>query len=439
MHNPFYYGNPTPGEIFVGRTKELKRIKNRICSRAQSTAIIGEPKTGKTSLFERLESLDTWQDLLTPSSRHVLFRYLDAQTLGAGFTQEQFWGHALQPLHEKAILLNPESNLAQSYRVCFENNFGTFVLERLLAQMRQERWSLILLLDEFDLLLHHPILNSAEFFGSLRSLTSRSQGALALVIACRRPLALLNEDTQQFNRTGSPYFNFFDEITLGPLEPKAVETLLDRAGDRFTAEDRRFIIRIAGGHPYLLQVTASALWEAYEEADLSAEDRFREASQAAHDQAAGTLSYTWQLWSPAMRKAFAVIALDHLSTLPAEHKELLQGRVFDLATLLESLRDLSPELRSLHKQGFVVEDKDNPGTWRVRPAAFLWWMADEIIRAVRDETELGKWLQAQEWGAFFKHGETARMASAMRWVSDIFNSGTTKFIETVAQKTAGSV
>jgi hypothetical protein len=80
--------------------------------------------------------------------------------------------------------------------MCQENDFGCFVLERFLAQMELTVWQLVLMLDEFDVLLHHPILNCAEFFGGLRSLTSRSRGALALVIASRRPLTSLNEATQ---------------------------------------------------------------------------------------------------------------------------------------------------------------------------------------------------------------------------------------------------
>jgi hypothetical protein len=35
--------------------------------------------------------------------------------------------------------------------------------------------------------------------------------------------------------------------------------LLRRAGGRFTTADRRFITKVAGGHPYLLQVAAFEL------------------------------------------------------------------------------------------------------------------------------------------------------------------------------------
>ncbi len=51
--NPFYYGNPVPIIHFLGRKKELRRITNRIHS-SQSSAIIGEPRSGKTSILTNL-------------------------------------------------------------------------------------------------------------------------------------------------------------------------------------------------------------------------------------------------------------------------------------------------------------------------------------------------------------------------------------------------
>jgi len=249
MSNPFFYGNPVPPDQFLDRRRELRRITRRIVNRGQSSAVVGELDSGKTSLLLYLSAPETRTKLYGESGERLLFSYMDAQTLGGEFSQAQFWEHGLRPLHEQVIAPNPDSPLAQAYQMCRENEFGGFVLERLFAQMGPTGWRLVLMLDEFDLLLYHPILNCAEFFGSLRSLASRSRGALALVIASRRSLASLNKDTQQFSRTGSPYLNFFAEIVLGTLPNKYVAELLCRTGDRFTAEDRRFIAEAAGDIP----------------------------------------------------------------------------------------------------------------------------------------------------------------------------------------------
>ena len=90
--------------------------------------------------------------------------------------------------------------------------FGTFLLERLFQQLEKEDRKLILILDEFDCILDEPGLNHPEFYGGLRSLASRYH-SLVLIIAARQSIDTLNSRTQAYSRTGSPYFNFMEEIT----------------------------------------------------------------------------------------------------------------------------------------------------------------------------------------------------------------------------------
>jgi hypothetical protein len=425
MSNPFFYGNPVSPDQFIDRRRELRRITGRILNQGQSTAVVGEPRSGKTSLLDYLAAPEVRGKLYGESGERLLFSYTDAQTLGSEFSQVQFWEYALRPLQEEVIAHNPDSSLAQAYKVCRENDFGCSVLERLLAQMREKRWQLVLLLDEFGAVLYHPVLNKAEFFGGLRSLASRSRGALALVIASRRPLTALNKDTQQFSRTGSPYFNFLDEITLGPWPDKDVTELLRRAGDRFTTTDRRFITKVAGGHPYLLQVAASELWEAYAEGQDDPHRRWQQAGQSLYDKAALILDDTWRLWSPATRKAFTIVAL-------ADIPRMLEQRQFYELPLTRDKRDVGRELRSLAKQGFVAEEKTAPVGWRVRPQAFLWWLADELVRTVREETPFEEWLQKQELGFLLTRGEKEQLGKAVHAVGDLLKDGAATLIQAAA-------
>jgi hypothetical protein len=317
MSNPFFHGNPASYDRFVDRQREVRRVVGRIVNQGQSTAIVGEPRSGKTSLLDYLAAPEMRDPLYGTDAGRLLFTYLDAQTLGAQFTQARFWDYALRPVHERAVGPAAGSALAQAYAVCQDNDFGAFVLERLLAQMEQAGWRLVLMLDEFDVVLHHPALNRAEFFGSLRSLASRSRGALALVIASRRPLGQLNRETQELSRTGSPFFNIFAEVTLGAWPEEAVDEFLSWAGDRFTAADRRFLQAAAGRNPYLLQVAASALWNAYDEADGDPQQRWRQAGQEFHDTAVPTLEATWRGWEGRARQAFLGVALAHSCALGA--------------------------------------------------------------------------------------------------------------------------
>lgn len=423
MSNPFFYGNPVRPDQFLDRRRELRRIVGRIVNQGQSTAVVGEPRSGKTSLLDYLAAPETRAELYGGSGERLLFSYLDAQTLGSEFSQAQFWEYALHPLREKATP-DPASPLAQAYRTCRENDFGCFVLERLLAQMKADGWRLVLLLDEFDALLYHPVLNKAEFFGSLRSLASRNRGALALVIASRRPLTELNKETQQLSRTGSPYFNFLSEVTLAPWPNKDVEALLRRA-ERFTPDDRRFVVQVAGGHPFLLQAAASELWEAYAEGLGDTGEHRQQAGQILYDKAALILEDTWRLWSPATRKAFTIVAL-------ADVTRLLEQRQFYELPLVRDKRDVGRELRALAKQGFVTQDETTSVGYRVRPQAFLWWLADEIVRTVRDEMPFEEWLQKQELGFLLTRGERQQLGKAARAIAGLLKDGAAALIQAAA-------
>jgi hypothetical protein len=313
----------------------------------------------------------------------------------------------------------------EAYRVCQQNQFGNFVLERLFAQMQRAGLTLALILDEFDKFLYHPVLNKAEFFGGLRSLASLSGGSLALVIASRQSLTALNTETQSYNRTGSPYFNIFEEITLGALDPAAIEQVFKLARKRFSEQECSFLVYLAGGQPFFLQAAASALWDAYEEG-LDEAARRQAASDALYRQSALTLSDTWRLWSAETKKAFTTIALDQIPALLGE-------RSFDVQQLVEGLADYQPELRALKDQGWIAPDGSLANGWRVRPVVFTIWLADELVKALRQKDELGHWLQEQGWEGLLKHGEKAQLLKAAQAVGGLLKGGLEAFIKATAE------
>lgn len=394
MVNPFYHGNPVSHAGFVGRKHEVRRVAGRIVNQGQSTAIIGGPRCGKTSLLLYLAEPEMRNEIFGEPGKQLLFSYLDAQTLSDEYEMAQFWQRALRPLYQEVIVPEPESPLAQAYRTCQKSNFSFFLLERLVRQLAQSGLCLVLMLDEFEVLLHHPVLNSAEFFGGLRGLVSRSRGALALIIASDRPLESLNREMQELSRTGSPYLNFLSEISLRALPSEDIDGLLDQDRHHLTAQDRRFIQEVAGGHPYLVQVAGSALWEAYADGETDAEQRFQRAGQALYRETQRDLHDTWQLWSPETRRALSAVGLAHLNVL-REQGHLFKSRRLDLKRLIREMNDYEPELRGLERQGFVVEDRNIPGGWRVRPLVLLSWLGDMLLQTARDPSSL-------EWQSLLK-------------------------------------
>ena len=80
----------------------------------------------------------------------------------------------------------------------------------------------ILIIDEFDSILHYPMLNGAEFYGGLRHLTSLHEYALVTIIASRADLSQLLLEAKSSLLIGSPFLNTFIEIALGPFDDKNV-------------------------------------------------------------------------------------------------------------------------------------------------------------------------------------------------------------------------
>jgi hypothetical protein len=364
-YNPFFYGNPVSPDQFIGRKAEVRRVVGRIVNGGQSSAITGTFRSGKTSILEYLAAPEKQTEFY--GAYTLIFSYWDANTLSIECEQSQFWGDVLEPL-QKRIAEMPDSSLFKAYQACQENHFAN--LEELIAQIGNMNWQLILMIDEFDALLDRPHLNNTEFFGGLRQLASRSRGALVLVMTTNISLTELHQQTKPF-RSGSPYFNFLDEIVLGPLSDSDVEELLRQGDTDFSDDDRRFIKKITGEHPYLLQVAASALWESYKNGN---EDdpikRQQQAKQDFYDRTKATLNDIWQSWLPTTRKAFIAVALIKLETL----RTSLKIQPIDIKGFINDEPGFKQTLKELEKQGFV---KDDNGDWRVRPTIFLSFIADQ--------------------------------------------------------------
>ena len=368
-YSPFFYGNPVSPNKFIGRQIEIRRLAGRIVS-GQSSAITGTFRSGKTSILDYLATPST----PLYGANTLIFSYQDANTLSIECDQSKFWGDVLEPL-QKRIVEMPDSSLSKAYQASQENNFAN--LEELIAQIGNMNWQLVLMIDEFDVLLERPNLNNTEFFGGLRQLASRSRGALVLVMTTNTSLTQLHQKTKPFTKSGAPYFNFLDEIVLAPLLDSEVKELLDQGDTYFSDDDRRFIKEITGEHPYLLQVAASALWEFYKNGDENdPSKRQHQVKQDFYDRTKTTLNDIWQSWLPTTRKVFTAVALIRLETLRAS----LKIQPIDIKEIINDEPGLKQALEELEKQGFV---KDENGDWRVRPTIFLDFVADQPMQELR--------------------------------------------------------
>lgn len=400
---PFQVGNPVTVDKFLGRRRELRRTASRL-RQGESTALVGEPRTGKTSLLFYLSAPEIQTELYGEAAEGFIFSYLDSQSLGGQFTPAQFWEQALLPVKERLCVPHPETPVAQQFAICEENGYGTYTLEVLFRRLHEAGRRLVLLLDEFNLILHHAVLNNAEFYGGLRSLTSRCE-SLSLVIASRLSLTRLNSETLVFNPTGSPYFNTFTELTLGDFPDTDVETLL-RRGEDFTPADRGAIRRLTGRHPFLLQAAAEAMVDARAEG-LDSEQRRAFVGDRIYREQRQHFADTWRNWSPESRQLFTVVGLANM------HNQLPDRR-FRLDNLLADIAGWGPELGEMKHSGLLEPSETIPGGWKVTRQIMLWWLADELVQAMRSESDFSQWLSSEELEGRWTRNQREQMIDAAK-------------------------
>lgn len=239
--NPYVAGAPIFEEdMFFGRRELVDRILQTIHN--NSLLIYGERRIGKTSiqhqLRKRLRELDdpvyefhpVYIDLQgTPQSRFF-------QTIAEDIFQD------LAPVLDG---LAPTKDLSGAY------SYRDFVRDihavlKTLRNRTSKKVKVVLLIDEVDELNDYdPRINQ-----KLRSLFMKSFAEnLAAVVSGV-------EIKKRWEREGSPWYNFFEEIEVAPLERQDALELIRRPIRGIFKLDRgaeRKIISITGGKPYLIQ------------------------------------------------------------------------------------------------------------------------------------------------------------------------------------------
>jgi hypothetical protein len=410
--NPFTFGDPVRGEAFLNRKRELRRLAGRVQS--GGTAIVtAEPRTGKTSLLLYLQ--DTAGDLFGESAGRMQFHYLDCLTM-AGWDPTYFWREVFRPLAARW----------KTARDVYDTDiFDAPVWEPVFEKLEKQERHFVLLLDEFDALQDEQISHQRTIYGMLRSLASR-YCSFSLVLAVRSSITEMNYKAREF-ASGSPYFNFAQEISPKPFPKKDVDALLSPAKTHFTPADRLFIQSVGGQHPFFLQTAAYYLWDWYEETD-DAKTRYQGAGKEFFAAAGeSVLSDIWHSWTPYMQMAFTLAALESIPLL-------LKNHTFDIQALLRDLPNLSPELSKLERRGFLRPDARLQSGYTPHAGVMLWYLADELTRLIRNEMDLREWLVRQEWEGLLKSGEKEALQRFVGKVGSLLEEGAKAFIVAAAEK-----
>jgi hypothetical protein len=245
--NPYVAGAPVHDEeMFFGRKELVDRILQTVHN--NSLLIYGERRIGKTSiqhqLKKRLGELDDPLYEFYPV-------YVDLQ----GVPETQFFRTIAEDLFQELapVLdgLRPAGDTAGDY------SYRDFVGDvravlKVLGNRTPKNVRLVLLMDEVDELNDYdPRINQ-----KLRSLFMKNFAENLVTVVSGV------EIKKTWEKEGSPWYNFFEEIEVEPFSPGEARELIERPISgmfRIDADVADRIIALTGARPYLIQKFCIAL------------------------------------------------------------------------------------------------------------------------------------------------------------------------------------
>jgi len=229
--SPFVYGPPVTDAYFINREEDIRYIFGRLLTLGQSTAITGEPHVGKTSLLFQLCSPTTQKHFLGKKAKALNIVYLNMYGIHKNYAPKDFWDRALENIAKTDERVE---ELAEAIRVTGYSDKRAW--EMLFKYLSDKKRQLVLLIDEFDVLLpvegQRPNFEDFSFFAILRDIDSFP--SFSFITTSRTPIKELNNRAYKLSGSGgSPVFNTQVELKLKPFDNSAIALLLSRADNKF--------------------------------------------------------------------------------------------------------------------------------------------------------------------------------------------------------------
>ena len=301
-HNPYVAGRPVGGPGFLGRKDIIDSVVTDLSLPGQNTVVLyGQRRIGKTSILLELENR-----LPSPPFSPVYFDLMD---------------HAHQPLGQ--VLFDLASNIAAKLEMSapdqkrFDEDGRYFQADflSLVYKTFEEGQSLVLLLDEFDVLEmdEEEKLNSSaavrKFRPYMRKLM-KGHSRLKFVFVIGRKAEDLSIDAKAtFKASISRRVSVLDEKSARDL----IATAQHHGTLEFTEEAVDRVLALTAGHPLFIQLMCQILWtEAYARSPERPPriEAFNVQAEIPKVLEAGEniLEWIWDGLPPAERVVFAAIA-----------------------------------------------------------------------------------------------------------------------------------
>ncbi len=367
--SPFSYGRPIDDpERFIGRRREIEQIYSRLLSACESTSIVGERRTGKTSLLKILAHPDTQIKFGLDPTKYT-FIYQDFQFLEDGTVPTRFWQRVLRAI--RRALKTHQEVVAEIEFALKAETIDNYTLDDIFTLVDEAGLSVVLLLDEFENVTRNPHFDN-DFFGGLRALAIHHN--LALITSSRLDLVEL---THSESLRSSPFFNIFATINLRSFSEKEASELIDsylsNSEVRFSSKELNLVFTLAGYHPYLLQMVGHHLLAAHQQG-LDDTARSHYVMDQVRREADPLFQDYWHNSSPSQQTLLVVLAMRELEGKGEE----------DTIKNLEDFYNRTPQvITDLERRTLVIKNPETSAC-QLFSTELREWIADEIVGDVDD-------------------------------------------------------
>lgn len=369
--NPFHPFNPPTSAHFIDRVIEQQRLLDNI-RQGVSSAIIGSPHIGKTSLLKQISTLKWFRKNGLDPERYIIVP-LSLELFLSHETHQDFW----RRLCQRAIKSNP--SLRDDFiPLLSNNNFDNYSLYDAFGNVGDRGLRVIAFVDEFDKLLDRPHLSTQDFTSPIRYIATNTNG-LSFVITNRLSLSELQDRMPSF---GSPFVNFLDSVNLSGFDTSTIESWLRSS---LPEELIREVILLAGHHPFLLHLAGELLWNVK---DKPAKQWYAQ-RDIFIDRATPHFNDVWKYLSPKSQLAIVIIALQRL-------EEQLAHKSFYIENMERTLLWLSNEVNELGYR--AVLEKNDDGNWTIGSIGFLFWLIEnKVADAMTRDFPTHEWLHDKQF------------------------------------------
>jgi len=379
--NPFTYGNPISAPSrFFGRQAEAEQVYTRLRNAEfESSSIVGERRTGKTSLLNYIAHPSTAQARGLDLARYI-FVYADLQMVNQKTTPTRFWSRILRRVARKIKDAELKAECKQAYE---QDDIDSYALDDLFYITDEHDLHLVLLLDEFENVTTNANFGT-DFFYGLRALAIHHN--LALITASRQELiTLCHSDAVR----ASPFFNIFANINLPAFDKEQATTLLQQSTAKtnisFTSPELALLFDVAGCHPYFVQVAAHFLFAAHTRG-LSAQRREQFLLREFKEEATPNLADYWQHSNDGEKIVLTTLAL------LAQQGQAGKNR-FSLGKLEQLYHRSDLTLSRLRKRALVTTGEQE---YTLFSSVFGDWITAELTDVMADAQSYQEWLTANQ-------------------------------------------